>query len=330
MKRKAQRLPAWLILPVALLAAIGFTPPAQAQDADFTALLEPLLSATSTNTPRISVLNFRELEHVAPNGTFYASNPAWLLGAAQFGGEWTTKGWQVPAATPTNIGSLVIDLDRTSLTKDLSLTLGVTGQAGAKLYIDLLNTNDAPVATDLFGNILSGNTASNVELSIPLGDYPDAVVINLRRGIGAVTVAYAVLVPDGSNTAASATSSRAAWAQVLSGLTLPENNSFAFTPATADTVTPSQDVQSSPSAPSITNSTWYVSSMRGRNTYSGRRLWWNGQQHGPFATINRALGAAVSNDTVVIVEGRYPENVNLRGKNVRVIVNGNIDLRGKN
>ena len=316
-----------IFLLFSLPVLLGLASPVPAQDLSSEALFDPAL-LLPTNPAHNGVLNFRELEHVTAQGGFTAPNPPWLLGAAQFDGEWTAQGWQVPVTVTADAGALVFDLDRSTLNQNLILNLGVVPQPGAQLYVDLLDTNDVPVVTNLFGNMLSDGTATNVTLSIPLMDHSSAVVIGLRRGSGAVTINQATLTPVDPNPVAPLNGANAGLPSASA--TTGDNSTTAPCPTPAsDATTLFQTAQPVNSA-SASNSIWYVSSTHGRNTYSGRLAWWDGQTHGPFATINRALSAASGSDTVVIISGRYPENVDLRGKHLQVLLEGSVDLRGKN
>jgi len=126
--------------------------------------------------------------------------PAWLLGAYKVDGEWATNpvAWYVSAAESNEVGSLNVDLDRDVLaTNNLRYKLTFYDHAGASLYMDLLATNAAIVATNLFGNLITGNnTVSTVTLNVPLVTYPSAAVIHLRRGSGETRVYESLIYID--------------------------------------------------------------------------------------------------------------------------------------
>jgi len=67
--------------------------------------------------------------------------------------------------------------------------------------------------------------------------------------------------------------------------------------------------------------TIYVDSRNGQDGFSG--LVERATDHdGPKRTITAALGAAIPGDTVIVGEGAYMEDVDLRGRSLRVIARG--------
>jgi len=128
---------------------------------------------------------------------YHCAGPDWVLGAGKVGGEWTSNGWHVAASQTSGTARLVIDVDRGLLTNDAVLYVEFFDHAGGSLYVDLLDTNDAAVATDIVGNLLSGNDQlSEVYISVPFETYADAVAVQLRRGEGEVTVGASILYID--------------------------------------------------------------------------------------------------------------------------------------
>ena len=120
------------------------------------------------------------------------TGPAWWGGASRVGGSWNTNApssWVVDAAEPEGVGSLLITVDRNTLTNTVMLKLQYLDQAGASLYVDILDTNGQVVASDLFGNLIagSGNTVTSYHV-IPLTVNPAASGIRLRRGVGTVRI----------------------------------------------------------------------------------------------------------------------------------------------
>jgi hypothetical protein len=119
-----------------------------------------------------------------------APGPDWWLGASKIGGEWTNGSWHVAAAESNGVGQLEIYLDPKLLaTNNVRLDVILFDHAGSSLYVDLLDTNDAVVATNLYGNLLEGsNEIDQVTVEIPLTNYPAATTIQLRRDTGEITV----------------------------------------------------------------------------------------------------------------------------------------------
>jgi len=130
---------------------------------------------------------------------FEYTGPAWWLTAFKIDGQWQTNpaSWHVAASESNGVGSLNIELDRTLLSNDLVMVLGLRDHDGASLLVDLLDTNGLPVAGDLFGNILDG-TGSDTELKLdlPMAANPDGAVILLRRVSGEITVYESLLYVD--------------------------------------------------------------------------------------------------------------------------------------
>ena len=125
---------------------------------------------------------------------YFYDGPAWWLGATKIGGAWTLDGWHVEDAVEVDRGVLVVDLDRNVLSDDLKMELWFFDHASGSLYVDLLDTQNAPVKKDLFGNLVSGSDRIAARLlRIPLSQNPAAVAIQLRRGEGAVTICETLL-----------------------------------------------------------------------------------------------------------------------------------------
>jgi len=135
------------------------------------------------------------------NECFYTW-PSWMLGAGKDGGDWLTpsnaaSSWHVASDATTNTGSLHMDMDRSILTNNLRLDLDYFDHTNAAIYVDLIDTNNSIIATNLFGNLLLGHeVATNRILNIPLGSYGNASGILIRRVLGESTVYSTVLYVD--------------------------------------------------------------------------------------------------------------------------------------
>lgn len=136
------------------------------------------------------------------HGDVYSyATPEWLLNAYKINGDWRTNAppagaceWHVPATESNDVGSLNVDVDRVSLTNNLRYQLTFFDHGNASLFLDLIDTNETVLATNLFGNLNSGsNKTMTVTLNIPLAVYTNAAVIHLRRGSGESTV-YEILL----------------------------------------------------------------------------------------------------------------------------------------
>lgn len=124
--------------------------------------------------------------------------PAWMLSAFRNGGDWRTNpaAWHV-AAGETNEAALHLEVDRLLLTNDLTFRMGYVDHSNATLYVDLYDTNNAIVATNLLDNLLTGSGAdTNRVLVIPLETHANATGIRLRRGSGEITLFDTLLYVD--------------------------------------------------------------------------------------------------------------------------------------
>ncbi len=135
---------------------------------------------------------------------YLASGPMWWLGAEKIGGEWLTNGWHVAAGEPKDFGALLIYLDRAAMTNltgnaasNVVLEVAWFDQKGASLLVDLLDENSHTVATNLFGNLVTGsNQTMAAAYDLPWAAHPSAATLRLRRGEGELTVHRTVVYID--------------------------------------------------------------------------------------------------------------------------------------
>ena len=127
------------------------------------------------------------------------TGPAWWLAAYKMDGEWTTNpaAWHVPAAASNGVGVLSVEFDRSLLTNDVVMETYLLDSTNGSLYLDLYDTNLVVVATNLFGDLISGSgDPATLVHDIPLETYPEAFGIQLRRGSGEITVYDSLLYID--------------------------------------------------------------------------------------------------------------------------------------
>ena len=135
-----------------------------------------------------AVFNWGDLAFTTGD-TYQSPGPVWSVGGSQQGGVWTNTSWFVSAATGPNLGSLFMTVDRSLISTDLTLNLVVSNSTGASMFMDLLTTNGVVVTNNLVGNLLAGSAGTNqLVVDVPLAAYPSAAIIELQRGIGAITV----------------------------------------------------------------------------------------------------------------------------------------------
>ncbi len=136
-----------------LAESTAWTDP-QASDTDWDGWMD---HADATPVSR-AVLDWRRALFTDGNAYAYTA-PAWWLGATKSAGSWETNGWRV-LSSETNEAVVRIDLDRATLSTNLVLALSFADIAGGVLTLDLADTNNQLVATNLFGNLVTG-TGSN-------------------------------------------------------------------------------------------------------------------------------------------------------------------------
>ena len=72
----------------------------------------------------------------------------------------------------------------------------------------------------------------------------------------------------------------------------------------------------------------YVDRNRGNDSFSGRAVVPAGGD-GPKKTIRAGLSAAVEpGDVMVIRGGKYEESLNAAGRDIHIVIDGHVDLRG--
>jgi hypothetical protein len=131
--------------------------------------------------------------------------PDWGMAACKVGGQWGIDTndyrtfWYV-APSDTNSDCLRMEVDRTILSSNLVLDLSFFDYTNSAMYLDLCDTNGNVLATDPYGNLMSGlGQASSVTIDIPLQQYPDAAEIVLRRDSGEMTIYESLLSINADN-----------------------------------------------------------------------------------------------------------------------------------
>ncbi|MBU0716511.1 MAG: hypothetical protein KJ964_14235 [Verrucomicrobia bacterium] len=72
----------------------------------------------------------------------------------------------------------------------------------------------------------------------------------------------------------------------------------------------------------------YVDQVRGNDTFTGRAPAISGKKKGPKKTVHKGMAAVDADGAsmMVIKSGTYNENLNIKGKNVKVVIDGNVKL----
>ncbi len=122
------------------------------------------------------------------SNTYSYPGPDWWLEAWKNGGQWDTNtpAWHV-SPDNTNVAEVYIDLLRCCLTNDVAMKLNLYDHTNASIYVDLVDTNYVTVATNLFGNVMSGSDqAITFTTNVPMSTYTNASTIVLWRGSGEI------------------------------------------------------------------------------------------------------------------------------------------------
>ncbi len=256
-----------------------------------------------------------------------ADTTNWFLGAYKCVSEYGRSG----------VGSLCIALDRAVLTNNVICALHYFDSTNSSLYMDLLDTNNAVVTDNLYGNLTTGSDAEMVlSLDVPLVDFPDAAVIQLRCNEGNATVYESRIYIEGDESRLTAARE---FYNSESGHNKGANDSGAVSgiyPVAAQTVAghenlseaePGNSVQDKSAMTTISQAgtIYYVDQTIGDDQFTGRSQVVCGQD-GPKKTIRNGLAMADVADTLIIKSGCYGEDLDLKDKNVNLVIEGDVKL----
>ncbi len=124
--------------------------------------------------------------------------PAWITKVEQRDGRFTDgpNCWQVMAAVPEGQGRLEITLDRKQIGGSLVATVLFDAGEDADVAVQLFDAHGRVVVVDLYGNLVDVGAAAKTDTFIlPLGKYPTAEKVVIRRISGALKVYGVVLYP---------------------------------------------------------------------------------------------------------------------------------------
>ena len=285
------------------------------------------------------------------------ARPDYFLGAWKDGGDWfstfvkpeagrvmmksaelsTQSGWHAASMESNVVESLNLALDRGILTNNLVYAIHYWDSAQASLFVDLLDTNAAIVIEDLYGNLMEGTNAEAVVLlAVPTASFTNAAVIQLRRGTGKVVVYEGLVYIDEDGDGLDADQERQLGTSDYNvdsnGDRIGDyeeyfhktNNVVPIKPDVDD----DEDVDDDGDKDKDKTGIIYVDQALGNDTFTGRASAISGKKKGPKKTIHNGM-AAVDADaahTLIIKSGVYNENLDLRGKNVKVVIEGNVKL----
>ena len=294
------------------------------------------------------------------------AHPDWLLAAYKNGGEWgldagtTQSCWIVRSG----VGSLDVDLDRATLTNNLRYAVHYEGRAAQpvrpldsvgqgcptlpSLCVNLLDTNGVTIAENLFGNLLTGSNAeSTVVLNIPTAKFSDAAVVQLavchsREGGNPVFVYEGLLYIDEDNDGLDNDQEK----QIGTSDYCVDSNGngtndydecFNTGSSTNNPGDGGGDEPGDDDEDQATKEIIYVDQAIGNDQFTGRLSHVASAKKGPKKTVRAGLSIVGTNDpgfaggsaeasTLIIRSGNYNENLDIRGKDVKVFIEGKVRL----
>ena len=297
------------------------------------------------------------------DGDYYDyARPDYLLGAWKEGGDWfsafakpeagrvvrkagelsTQSGWYAASMESNVVESLNLALDRGILTNNLVYAIHYWNNAQASLFVGLLDTNGAIVVEDLYGNLMEGTNAEAVVLlDVPTACFTNAVVIQMRRGMpvasgvepGKVVVYEGLIYIDEDGDGLDADFERqngtSDYKVDTNGDKISDYEDFFHKTNNIVPIKPGRDKPPNSDGADKGKPTGviYVDQVRGSDNHTGRAPSISGK-NGPKKTVGKGL-AAVDKDrahTLIIKSGDYHENLNIQGKNVKVMIAGKVRL----
>jgi len=279
--------------------------------------------------------------------------PTWWLGAEKVGGEWGGGTWHVSPHEPDELGRLLINLDRATLTNsdgnsasNVVIDVILFDHDGGSLFVDLLDSNRAMVAANLHGNLMAGtNLLVMLTLDVPWADHPDAATIQLRRGAGEVTVYETILYVDEDGDGLDADQEQQLGTSDFDadsdddGLS---DHAEAFTHRTNPTIADidgdgisdgaevaagTDPLAPPPVQPPVNRRIVHVDGAVGHDNNDGFTRDLTGG-HGPKRTIQAGIDAADSGDVVQVASGDYSiTGLNLQSKNITIRPVGSVVIK---
>jgi hypothetical protein len=269
-------------------------------------------------------------------------------------GWYTTRdSLQVSEYGSSSAGSLCVDLARNILTNNLRYAVHFGGRDGQPcpsdypfISLNLLSTNGQMIAENLYGNlfsitndysgetrfIVSANCTNDlvIILNVPLMRFPDAAVIQLRHGAGEIIIYEGLLYIDEDGDGLDADSERQLGTSDYNADTDGDGVSdYAEWRNGRDPTRPDNGDDDDDDVHDK-KGIIYVDQAIGSDSYTGYSAevatLKGGKKKGPKKTVRGGLSIAGERDTIVIRSGNYGENLDISGKNLKVVIEGKVKL----
>ena len=160
-------------------------------------LLSIPASAKTNMAPAIASVDFQSVHNAADLQAIAAASP-WFQNIHQADGTFDVArgAWVAADTLPAGQGSLIIGLDRATISADLALTLVYEETTNGDFVVQLWDAKNEILAADLFSNIIAaGREAKTDTFILDLARYPTATQIVLRRMKGEIRIYGLILSP---------------------------------------------------------------------------------------------------------------------------------------
>jgi len=252
------------------------------------------------------------------------------------GAQWFLGAYRHVPENGNGGSGLYIVLNREILDVNMICALHYIDDGDQPLYVDLLDANGAVLAADLYGNLMTGSGADmTFILELPLARSPDAAVIRLRcDGGDAAVLDSRIYAERGRGIGGSGGCDYAAEHAVdagESGLIAGDCPACAAQTAASgdDNLERSAQVKQSTdtTAGSFSSSAIirYVDQMLGDDEFTGCSQEVCGRD-GPKRTIRGGISAADGVDMLIIKAGVYGEDLDIKDRDIKVVIEGDVIL----
>ena len=266
--------------------------------------------------------------------------PKWMIAAYCDGGEWvwSSVGHAWKAEDVPGSPSLHMEVDRELLTNNAVLKFSVSADSTASLFLDLYDSNEVIVASNVGANLLSDIGTNAVRsVVVPFEFFPEAVGLRLRCERGRVFIGDSLLYVDQNGDGYDsdqalqlgipdiATSQKSALGDIGTPMQ-PMPSDITQLPVIKRKKTVAQGSISSESQVRSTGARIiYVDKSLGNDTWSGA-IPSVQTNDGPKKSISAGRAHLQKSDTLVIRTGSYKEDLDISGLDVEVRIEGDVKL----